>query len=89
MHTLMQPNPIPPELLTWKDAEVDYCRSLLECSTREVPAQSTASYYRTQIISARKDGREDCAAYIRTLLKRWEHHPRYLALPDYYRDSFA
>ena len=81
-HTTLQDNPLPVELLAWKDAEVDYCRSLISVGgTREVPKRSIANYLQTQIASARRDLRPGVSAYLEQLLAYWRRHPRYLALP--------
>ena len=67
-------------LYTWKDAETDYCRSLvMSAATKEVPDWAIESYLRTQIASARKDERRDCEVYLCKLLEYWRNHPRYLA----------
>lgn len=67
------------QLYTWKDAEIDYCRSLvMQGATREVPERCISSYLMTQQASARRDARPDCDAYLTELLAYWRGSARYL-----------
>jgi hypothetical protein len=81
MHTKFESAESIAHLYDWKDAEVDYCRSLvMSGATKNVPERSILSYLDTQIVSARKDGRPDCQQYLETLRAYWLKSARYFSL---------
>lgn len=66
----MQRNDI--RLSTWKNDEFGYCLHLVGTrGNTNVPVQAVASYLDTQIVSARRDGRDDVVSALVDLRIEW------------------